>query len=412
MSFFDIFKKKKSKDVAKDRLMMMLAYERANTKLDNLEDMKKDLIEVVKKYLNVKDIQIKTNSNQDIETLEVEIILNKWEKRKKKSSKKRSSINLKYIIYFLILIIFSLSAFIVGIIYTQKNYEKELKKTQNTLKTLQEKIKKLKKEHHKPETHSSIPSEILDYQKSKTKVILPPLEENKTKAQIKQTAKKTTVLKKQTNPKLVIIIDDVSFKGHVRRIKEIPFKITPSFFPPTKRHPNTVLYAKEFPHYMVHVPMQAIHFPKPEPKTLNIDDSYQTILNRIKEVKKDFPKAKFINNHTGSTFTANKEAMLKLFKALKAENIGFVDSKTTPHSKSLIAESKYHIPLYTRNIFLDNEENATYIRNQLKKAVKIAKRKGYAIAIGHPHKITLETLKNSTDLLKDVEVVYIDELKK
>ena len=42
MSFFDIFKKKKSKDVAKDRLMMMLAYERANTKIDNLDEMKKD----------------------------------------------------------------------------------------------------------------------------------------------------------------------------------------------------------------------------------------------------------------------------------------------------------------------------------------------------------------------------------
>jgi len=77
MSFFDLFKKKKSKDVAKDRLMMMLAYERANTKIDNLDDMKKDLINVVKKYLNVKDVHIKSNSNQDIETLEVEIILNK-----------------------------------------------------------------------------------------------------------------------------------------------------------------------------------------------------------------------------------------------------------------------------------------------------------------------------------------------
>ncbi|AZV46822.1 cell division topological specificity factor MinE [Nautilia sp. PV-1] len=77
MSFFDIFKKKKSKDVAKDRLMMMLAYERANTKIDNLDEMKKDLINVVKKYLNVKDVHIKSNSNQDIETLEVEIILNK-----------------------------------------------------------------------------------------------------------------------------------------------------------------------------------------------------------------------------------------------------------------------------------------------------------------------------------------------
>jgi len=77
MSFFDIFKKKKSKDVAKDRLMMMLAYERANTKIDNLDEMKQDLINVVKKYLKVKDINIKTSSNQDIETLEVEIVLQK-----------------------------------------------------------------------------------------------------------------------------------------------------------------------------------------------------------------------------------------------------------------------------------------------------------------------------------------------
>ena len=77
MSFFDIFKKKKSKDVAKDRLMMMLAYERANTKINNLDDMKQDLIDVVKKYLKVRDINIKTSSNQDIETLEVEILLNK-----------------------------------------------------------------------------------------------------------------------------------------------------------------------------------------------------------------------------------------------------------------------------------------------------------------------------------------------
>ena len=77
MSFLDFFKKKKSKDIAKDRLMMMLAYERATTKIENLDELKKELIEVVKKYLSIKDIHIKTSSNQDIETLEVEIILNK-----------------------------------------------------------------------------------------------------------------------------------------------------------------------------------------------------------------------------------------------------------------------------------------------------------------------------------------------
>ena len=77
MSFFDLFKKKKSKDVAKDRLMMMLAYERANTKIGDLDQMKQDLINVVKKYVDIEDIGIKTNSNQNIETLEVEIILKK-----------------------------------------------------------------------------------------------------------------------------------------------------------------------------------------------------------------------------------------------------------------------------------------------------------------------------------------------
>jgi len=77
MSFFDFFKKKKSKDVAKDRLMMMLAYERANTKIGDLNQMKQDLINVVKKYVDIEDIGIKTNTNQNIETLEVEIILKK-----------------------------------------------------------------------------------------------------------------------------------------------------------------------------------------------------------------------------------------------------------------------------------------------------------------------------------------------
>ncbi len=77
MSFFNFFKKKKSKDVAKDRLMMMLAYERAHTKINNFNGLKKDLIEVIKKYLDVKDVHIKNSSNQNIETLEVEILLNK-----------------------------------------------------------------------------------------------------------------------------------------------------------------------------------------------------------------------------------------------------------------------------------------------------------------------------------------------
>ena len=78
MSFFDWFSNKKSSgDVAKDRLMMMLEYERASTKIDNISDMKKDIVNVIKKYVKVKDVNIKNHSNQDFEALELEIILDK-----------------------------------------------------------------------------------------------------------------------------------------------------------------------------------------------------------------------------------------------------------------------------------------------------------------------------------------------
>ncbi|WP_456480413.1 divergent polysaccharide deacetylase family protein [Nautilia sp.] len=319
-------------------------------------------------------------------------------KKKKKTAKK--TLNLKYVVYFLLLIIFSLSAFIAGIIISQKNYEKELKKNQNSIKILQEKIKRLKKEKTKKEFSYTIPSEILDYEKPHNNTAVPP-------SAVQKSALKLPLSKR---PKLVIIIDDVSFKTQVKKIKSIPLKITPSFFPPTKRHPNTPVYAKEFSHYMIHLPMEALHFHKPEPDTLKVDDSYRKILTRITEVKKLFPKAKFINNHTGSTFTADPYAMVRLFRALKKENLGFVDSKTTPYSKSSQADKIYHIPLFARNIFLDNKEDPSYIRKQLEKAAKLAEKHGYAIAIGHPHSVTLETLKNSADLLKNVDVVYIDEL--
>jgi len=227
---------------------------------------------------------------------------------------------------------------------------------------------------------------------------------------ISKKKKKITQLFKTKKPKLVIILDDVSFNYEVKEIKQIPFKITPSFFPPTKIHPNTPIYAKEFTDYMVHVPMQAINYPHPEPNTMAIKWSYKQVKNKINQIHKLFPNAKFINNHTGSEFTANLQSMGKLFKILKKDNLGFVDSKTTHYSKAKNVEIIYNIPFYSRDIFLDNKQNIKYIQNQLKKAVKIAKKRGYAIAIGHPHPATIQALKKSQNILKNVDVITINEL--
>lgn len=151
-------------------------------------------------------------------------------------------------------------------------------------------------------------------------------------------------------------------------------------------------------------------FKSPETHTLNITDSYETIENRVKQLRAWYPNAVYTNNHTGSVFTENEEAMDKLFRALKKYNFIFVDSRTSGKSVAKKYAQKYNMPYIVRNIFIDNEENYQYIQNQLKQAIEIAKKQGYAIAIGHPHSVTLKVLKDSKHLLKDVEPIFVNQL--
>ncbi|WP_024790089.1 divergent polysaccharide deacetylase family protein [Lebetimonas sp. JH292] len=317
-------------------------------------------------------------------------------KKKRKNSKKNS---LRYIVYILLLAIFSLSFFIAGVYIGENTNKKSLQKTQNVISMLEKKIKNLSNQLNQNNKKSyNLPSEIEDYETAHKHY-------KKTKPTVAVTVKLKT-----KKPKLVIILDDVSFGYQVKAIKHLPFEATPSFFPPTKIHPHTPVYAKEFKDYMVHVPMQALAFAHPEPDTIDTDWSYSQIKQRIDKIKKWFPKAEFINNHTGSKFTADKVEMEKLFRVLKEDNLGFVDSRTTPYSKARDAEKIYHIPFFERNIFLDNKPDINYIQNQLKKAVKIARKRGYAIAIGHPHKTTIEALNESQNILKNVDVITINQL--
>ncbi|PHR54892.1 MAG: cell division topological specificity factor MinE [Arcobacter sp.] len=68
-------KKESSASVARDRLKLVLAHERASNALPYMEDMKREIMEVIKKYTKVKDIHISSQSNQNIDILEMEIIL-------------------------------------------------------------------------------------------------------------------------------------------------------------------------------------------------------------------------------------------------------------------------------------------------------------------------------------------------
>ena len=225
------------------------------------------------------------------------------------------------------------------------------------------------------------------------------------------TNKDTFTYDKKTKPKIVILIDDVTTQAQKDKILSMGYKINMAFLPPTKTHPDSAKIAQSLSFHMIHFPMQASSaFKGEEINTLKINDSYETIEKRVKQLREWYPNAIYTNNHTGSVFTENDEAVDKLFRALKKYNFIFVDSRTSAKSVAKKYAKKYDMPYIVRNTFIDNDRDYKSIENQLRKAIEIAKRQGYAIAIGHPHNVTLEVLKDSKHLFKEVEPIFMNQL--
>lgn len=221
---------------------------------------------------------------------------------------------------------------------------------------------------------------------------------------------KRKVIKVVHKPKLAIIIDDTTTKKQVNSIKSLGLNLTMSFLPPSKRRPNSAKLAEKEKFYMVHLPMEAMHFTAEEPSTLRISDTTRDIEKRINYIIKLFPRVQYINNHTGSKFTSNELAVNKLITVLNEKHINFVDSRTTAKTKVPLVMKNFGLKYMARDVFLDHHQDKAYIKRQIKEAVRIAKQYGTAIAIGHPHKNTLLALKESKELLKQVELVQVYEL--
>jgi uncharacterized protein len=299
--------------------------------------------------------------------------------------------------------------------YTQE-FEKEIIDKNESLDLLNKenekvlhKIEEIKEDKKKLETiindNKEKKEEVKEEKKEIIKKILPVDDKNIV------TKKDTYKYNKNSKAKIIIVIDDVSTKAEKDKILGLGYNVTMSFLPPTSIHKDSAMIAQNLPFYMIHFPMQASSaFKGEEVNTLKITDSYETIENRVKQLRAWYPNAIYTNNHTGSVFTENEEAIDKLFKALKKYNFIFVDSRTSAKSVVKKYAAKYDMPYIVRNTFIDNDRDYKSIQNQLKKAIDLAKKQGYAIVIGHPHSITLQVLKDSKSLLKDLEPVYLNKL--
>lgn len=327
--------------------------------------------------------------------------------RRKRKKQKKSNIKKNILVVLGVLFIISLVAF--GYFLGNKNTVHAISQHRH--------ISQHDHYHTKELLHDLSSINEIEPKKSNKAVKKKPLKEKTEKRVEKEKQqpqkRKVVTVPDVKKPKLAIVIDDVSNRSQIKRIQATGVKLTPSIFPPSELSMTSQKLAVPLDHYMIHLPMESGNAQfNTQYKTLLVKNSTDTIDQRVKEIRRLFPKAKYVNNHTGSVFTSDYEAMYTLYKALDEQGFVFIDSRTIASSKVKQIARQFGDRYISRDIFIDNEHNIPYIHQKLQEAVSIAKRNGYAIAIGHPHKVTIDALKQATEILNDVEVVYIDDLFK
>lgn len=207
-------------------------------------------------------------------------------------------------------------------------------------------------------------------------------------------------------PKVAIVIDDLGHnKKSALRLFNINASLTLSILP---HKPFTVWIANEGHrrgHDIIgHIPMEA-----KEPLSLGKGGLYawmtdDEIRETLEEGLNSIPHIKGVSNHMGSAFTEDERTMDVVISVLKEEGLFFLDSFTTPRSVGARLAREQGIKTLKRDIFLDNKNNPAYIEAQWKKLVKVAEKKGYAVAIAHQKKNTIEFLEK---ILSKNEVIVV-----
>ena len=196
-------------------------------------------------------------------------------------------------------------------------------------------------------------------------------------------------------PRIAIIIDDVGLdlKGSAHAIA-LPDFVTLSFMPYATRLKEQTKAARDNGHeLMLHMPMEPIGHEDPGPGALLVALPPEEIHQRFDTALGSFVGFDGVNNHMGSKFTADPTGMEIVVNELEARHLFFLDSRTSAKSVGEEVAKAHGLPTIARDVFLDDDMALDAVKAQLLQTEHVAKRKGYAVAIGHPHAATLEALE-------------------
>ena len=196
--------------------------------------------------------------------------------------------------------------------------------------------------------------------------------------------------------RLAIIIDDLgSDRAAAEAVFALGFPLTISVLP---NHEHSTEIAQEAHRrgfqVMLHLPMQSVANETPEALELRPGMPAQEVAEVVDQFLQNVPDTAGINNHQGSQATADAALMDELMPVLRDHHLFYVDSRTTAATVAYETAQDFGVRSAFRNVpFLDDVAEVGAVRRQLELALRGAREKGQAVAIGHPHSATLQALR-------------------
>jgi polysaccharide deacetylase 2 family uncharacterized protein YibQ len=197
-------------------------------------------------------------------------------------------------------------------------------------------------------------------------------------------------------PMIAVVIDDMGIDAkRSREVIDLPAPLTTSFLPYGGHSAELAPLAHAGGHeILVHLPMQPLSDSvNPGPHALKVAMSTAEIDRQLDWNLGRFGGYVGVNNHMGSAFTEDAAGMREVLSQLNRRGLLFLDSRTIGGTVTDTASQGLDLPILQRDVFLDNVQEERAIWLQLKELERVARRQGYAIAIGHPHDATIRALK-------------------
>ena len=214
----------------------------------------------------------------------------------------------------------------------------------------------------------------------------------------------------QAGPRVAIIIDDLGNRGALdRRAVALPGPVAMAVLPHTPHAEHVARRAhRAGKEILVHLPMQSQGAVNAPDGAIALHDSRQKLEARLFRALEAVPFATGVNNHQGSLITRHPGHMDWLMAALATRpGLFFVDSRTTKFTLAEKTARSHGIPALARDVFLDDDPALEAVERAFDRLVETARRRGRAIAIGHPLPATLSVLERRLPQLRELGITLI-----